>query len=465
MSIFKAYDVRGIYNKDFTEKEAYFIGYYLVKYLNLNELKIAHDKRESYEVLTTYLIKGILDAGAKVDYLGLSSTPNFYYSLFNGVQSGVMVTASHNPKEYNGFKVMHNLESFDSRNGLYELEKLIKQDKDKRGFYYNRINEELTGKTLIQFLQENNLKYNSTLNEYSEFLVGKYNEILNEEEIKILSKLNFSLDFSSGVSSLANVKAMESLPFNINLINHIVDGTFPIHSPDPKKAKNFIKSQENLGEFTAVFDGDGDRIIFYDENKDPILVDYTIAGYIDYFSKTHEGKNFVCDLRASKTISDFNNNGLSVELIRVGRAFYKEYMDKHECRFGAELSGHLFFKEFHNLDNPDIALIHMLKIYAMNLIKNPKIKFSEIFDKYKNYYKIEEMNIKVSDADFTIEKLKEKFFKNIVSQIDGVSFNFNDYWFNIRKSNTEPIIRINFEGEKKEKTLRKYNELLEFIKE
>lgn len=463
MSIFKAYDIRGIYKENLSKKDAYLIGFYVVKYLNLNTIKIAHDKRLSYNSLTKYLIQGIIDADSNVEYLGFSSTPQFYYSLFEGINSGIMVTASHNSKEYNGFKIMNNLESFDSRNGLYELEKVIKSDEFNLNSKFEEIDKELKNISLNKLLSNLNIKTQDYLLSYTNFISKIYENILSLEEKEILEQINFSLDFSSGMSSQAIIPFLSKTNLKYTLINEKIDGTFPIHSPDPLKAKDFLKTQNSLGNFTATFDGDGDRIVFYDENKNLILTDYIIAILIDFFSDLNH-QNFVCDLRASRIISDIaRKKNLNLELLRVGRAFYKEFMDNNSCIFGAELSGHLFFKDFHNLDNPEIALIYVLKIYALELLKNKTTKFSELFKKYKKYFKVEELNLSVKDPDEAIETLKEKYNSNIVSTTDGVSFDIGDFWFNIRKSNTENILRINLEGINEEICLDELKKLKELL--
>lgn len=450
MSIFKAYDIRGIYQKELTNKDAYMIGYYFIKKTNLKIVKIAHDKRLSYENLAKYLIKGIKDANSQVEYLGLSSTVNFYFSLFKGVNNGIMITASHNPKEYNGFKFMINGKSFDSRNGLDDIEKLIKEDKDNIKVNYEKISKKLNSLSLIQFLINEKLECKSTLNFYVDYLIKQYEKILTKEDLKIIKKLNFSIDFSSGVSSLAISQLLKKKKLNPILFNNVIDGNFPYHSPDPQKAQKFIHDQKDLGYFCAVFDGDGDRLVFYDENKDIILQDYIIAIYLDFFSKN--SNKFVSDLRVSKSILDMaKKENFDIKLMRVGRAFYQDYMKENNCEFGAELSGHLFFKEFNYLDNPDIGLLYMLKIIAYNLKKNPVITFSQIVKRYKTYYKLEEKKYQIINIKNLFKKLKKMYNENnIVSNIDGLSFDLEDFWFNIRVSNTEPVVKLNFEAKNKE---------------
>lgn len=466
MSIFKAYDIRGVYGKDLTEKDAYLIGYYLPKFIKTKKLKIGHDLRLSHENLTKFLLKGIKDSDCEIIYIGKCSTPNFYFSLFEETKDGIMITASHNPKEYNGFKIMADMHSFYSENGLYELEKVIKEDNDNKENNFKIILEKIKSTSLTEFLKIENIQTTQYITSYTNFLEKIFNNILNEQDIKILNNIKFDIDFSSGMSSFAIKELLNKKDLKCTYHNDIPDGNFPIHSPDPLKADNFIKNNIKNSTFTAVFDGDGDRILFYDENNELILPDHMITSYIDFLSNNHSAKKFVCDLRVSKIITDISKEReLHTELIRVGRAFYQDYMEKENCDFGAELSGHLFFKEFKNLDNPDIALIYMLKILIENLKQNPNIKFSNIFEKYKKYHKIKETVIEIENADSAIEKLKLKYKKNIVMEIDGLSFDFNDYWFNIRKSNTEPILKINIEGKEKENTIKQLENIISILKE
>ena len=463
--IFKAYDVRGVYGSELTEKDAYMIAYYFVKFTGLRKLKVSFDARESSEVLCIYFMRGLIDARCEPFCQGVSSTPCFYYSLFDGVNSGVMITASHNSKEYNGFKFMLGLESFDSRNGLLDVEKLVCEDLDDLNSGYARVEEELKGVKLDDFIRQNGIDYSSKLNSYIAFLERYYKKILNSKERDVLRNLNLVFDFSSGVSSLALVPFFEKIGLDFVALNEKPDGSFPVHKPDPKEAKEYLKSRDDLkADCFMVFDGDGDRVLFYDEKRNQVLPDYPIALLIDYFIT--KGSHFVVDLRISRVVSDMcKDRGALLELLRVGRSFYQDFMKKNDCVFGAELSGHLFFRDFKYLDNPDFAVIHMLKIFAREILdKGEKFVFSKMLERYKKYYKLPEESLVVNDSSRVLEAIKKKYKKSLISEVDGYSFDAGEYWFNVRRSNTEPRMRVSFEGLHEKKTKDEFNNLIEFIK-
>ncbi len=462
MGIYKAYDIRGIYGLELKEIDSYLFAYYFAKKYNVKEIKIANDCRNSRETLSKFLIEGFLDANCKVEYLGLSSTVNFYFSLFEGINSGIMITASHNSKEYNGFKIILNGKSFDGRNGLEKMEETILEDKDNKIRDFEQVKNQINAYSLKEFLDIKEIETKSKLNLYIDYLRKLIHLKLHSNEIEILKKNIIGLDFSSGMSSLALKKTLELEGFNIVSYNFIPDGNFPNHEPEPREAEEFVKNIKENFSFLAAFDGDGDRIGFYDENKKLIPLDYIICKYIEYFSEGH--KNFICDLRISKIAIELaKNKKLKLNLMKVGRAYYKDYLDENLGVFGAELSGHLFFESFNNYDNPDVALIFMMKIYAENLLKKNDLKFSELFKKYEKYTKFPETNLKVQDGEKILETFKKMYEKNIVMDIDGLSFDFKSYWFNIRKSNTENLIRLTFEG-KDDSTIKEFDNIVNKIK-
>ncbi len=453
MSIFKAYDVRGIYNKEFSDEKAYLIGYYLAKMKNIKECKIAHDSRISHKSLSVALMKGLTDANVEVTYQGYLSTPNFYHSLFEGCKTGILVTASHNSKEYNGFKIMLDLESFDTRNGLKELGEIVEKDKENRKEIYQNMKDKL-----LTFNLEN-FERTETLEKYIDYLKKKYDELLTEEEQNKIKEIDCSFCFSSGMTSQAVKPLIKEKMSKAKFLLDELDGNFPEFSPDPPNAKTYLKKQENKGEFTIVYDGDGDRIGIYDKETNYIQMDIILGLFIDFFAD-ETNNNFVCDLRGSRTLEDIaKEKNIHLEKMRVGRAFYQDYMRKNGCVFGGELSGHLFFKEFNYLDNPDIATIFFLKILAQMLLKGEELNIIELEKKYSHYFKLEEINIKLENSDEKINLLREKYKEHIISQIDGVSFDLIDTWFNIRKSNTEPLVRLTLEGENKEKVSKRLEEL------
>lgn len=463
MGIFKAYDIRGIYKEELTKKHAYMIAYYTCKYFNFKEIKIAHDSRESYDELTKYFILGAQNFNTKILYQGMLSTPNFYYTLFEGCSDGVIITASHNPKEYNGFKIMKNLDGVNYETGIKEIEKMYIEDKDSISSKFEEIQtiyDKILLKEIVEELKENNnLVIEDYKKSYLNFLEEFYNKTLTREEKETLKTKKIAFDFGNGMSSQAIKPFVEKILENTIFYNYNIDGTFPTHTPDPSKAKDFVsKTKENF-DLLIAFDGDGDRMQIYDENKKYILPDFLITTLIDFFVKNGFGSSYCYDLRVSKRVEEIiEENNLKGVKVRVGRSYYTTLMKKEDIFFGAELSGHFFLKDFKYLDNPDMTFIYLLKVIASKIKETP---ISEYIQTLKKYYRMEEFNLKVEDANIVMNQIEDKYSQNIVSKLDGISIDLEDVWFNVRMSNTEPVLRFNIEANSEQEALNIEKELKE----
>lgn len=463
-SIYRQYDIRGIYGSELNENEAFLIGFYFVRQHRLNAIKIGHDARLSQKQLTNALIMGMIGATeGRIDlhYLGCVSTPQFYHSFFSdkdGNNSGIMVTASHNPKEYNGFKFILNGESFDSRNGLYDLKKLVKDNR-----------EEVSLLGVLNFPIQDPQHGTNYVNELSNF----YDKTLTKEDEQLIQQKNMKIrmDFSQGPASIANKKLYSSklIGKNIEFIGDKLDGNFSNHGPDPALAGPFLKnishsSCKNYGKisFTAVFDGDGDRVLFYDEKNALIPMDFVLCKYVEFFAKKNNSISVACDVTVSRAMDDvckkYNTN---LSRLKVGRAYYTDHMKKHNCVFGGERSGHLLFRDFNYFDNPDMAAIVMLKIICDDKKCDA---FSELFAEYKNKYFIRSASIALDEgisSDQIMSSLAKQYSDSIVNYVDGISVDMESFWFNIRPSNTEPLIKIVLESHDPKTTEKKLQNILE----
>lgn len=421
MDVFKEYDIRGIYGEQINEEFAYKLGRSIVMFFKCSELIIAKDGRNSSDMLFESLCKGVMDQGCTVYDVGLISTPHFYFSINRFKKPGVIITASHNPKEYNGFKIMDkDLNSISLKSGLKDIKKLTEnpnfQEPYKKGNY----------------IQVNTKRY------YLNFLEG----------FTPNKNVSFILDMSSG-SGKIETDFLNGKYTNCLVINSEIDGNFESHSPDPtnEKTHNQIKQKilANKADFGVMFDGDADRALFFDENANPIRPELLVSVLdlktpILYDVRSSLSLSVVCDEKQIKSY-----------MIKAGRSNFVEEMKRKDAYMGVEGSGHYFFKEFYYVDS---AVLVILK-----LIQNLKIPLSVQIEKNNHYFHSGEINFKVKNRVRAIEKVKRSFNPSQISELDGLSMYFEDVWFNIRSSNTEPVIRLNVEAKTKQKLSETINAL------
>ncbi len=430
MKAFKAYDIRGIYNKDFNKEDVYKIGFFLPRVLNSKKVLIGRDVRDSSPEILEYLVNGILDAGADVHYAGLATTPMVYYSTAKfGFEASVMITASHNPAEYNGLKV---------------------SGKDARPVGFD------TGLNQIKELMET-----ETPNPVSE--KGKYHEInVRDKYLEFLKKyvpdisdLKISIDCSNGMAGLLIKSLLGEKPM---YFYDELDGRFPNHEANPLVAKNIVDLQkhviENKSDVGIIFDGDADRVMFVDENAEFISPDLMIAVLAHYFleEKGLKGK-VIQDIRTSKAVGEYIAEfGSEMEMWRVGRAFAATKLKEIDGIFGGELAGHYYFKDFYYSDSGILACLLILRV--IGIMKKKDIKLSQLIAKIKKYENSGEINYKIENKkaamDAVINKYKAAAEPDAFYDFDGYRIEYKDWWLNIRPSNTEPYLRFLAEANSKE---------------
>jgi len=433
MNIFKAYDIRGKYPDEINEELSSKLGFAIAKFLGSNKVVIGRDIRKSAPSCTNALQDGILNV-ADVVNLGVVTTPMLHFAIDKfHLPAGVMVTASHNPPEYIGFKICKGKTPIYEKNGLKKIESMIKKlDLEK-----------LDAKKAV--VQEKNI-----LNDYKKHILSF---------IKKRANLKVVVDTSNGSTGIFFNKIFENLPIKIIPLYFEPDGNFPNHDPNPLKDEN-IKSAskavlENKADLGVVFDGDGDRCIFIDEKGKRIPSDIITILLAKEALDNYKNPTIVYDLRSSWIVKEEIEKlgGIPIRE-RVGHPFMKQTMRKYNAIVGGEVSGHYYFKE--NFFN-DSGLVTYVKI--LNYIASEKRKISEIIEPFKKYYSTGEISFFVEDKDTLMSKVEKLFHNGKKDKLDGLTIEFDDWWFNLRKSNTEPLLRLNLEAKSKE-VLEKSKKLL-----
>lgn len=439
MSIFKAYDIRGIYPEEINETWAYKIGrafaVFIQKELGRSDVKIvlAKDNRISSQSLYAEVEKGLLEQGVDVIKVGLASTPMFYFAVANyGFDGGISVTASHNGKEYNGFKIVRSgAIPIGEDSGLKEIEKLTNA---------SFINSEKRGQSQEKEILEDYVKKNK--------IVGDY-------PFKVL------IDTANGIAGLPANKILNRDGF-VSIFGEL-DGNFPNHDPNPLKEGSLDalrnKIIESKGDLGIAFDGDGDRVFFIDEKGELIPSDLTLALVSESLLKENKGIKILYDIRCSNIVKETieSNGGIAV-ISRVGHAFIKETMRKQDIFFGGEYSGHFYSKEDYYAENPFLVVSIVL-----DEMKKQEKPLSEIIKKYKKYFHSGEINFKVENKESKINEIKEKYGSGKISLLDGVRIDFEKWWLSLRSSNTEPLLRLIVEAETEELLQQMIEEITEII--
>ena len=450
-SIFKAYDIRGIYQKDFDKNTAYQIGLAYVAlrkkdFKNKNKkfkIIVGADMRLSSPILKKYLIKGLLDAGADVCDIGLTSTPTFYFAVAKyKYDGGIMVSASHNPKEWNGFKIVR--------------ERAIP----------------VSGNTGIDFLKEkvlnNTLEISSKkgkLTNKKNILVDHIKHDLKYGKINKIKKFKIVLDPANAAGSMYLKELFKFIPAEIIKINFKLDGSFPAHEADPLKEENLIDIKKavikNKADLGITTDGDGDRIFFID-NQGELIGQSIIRGLLaKLFLQDKPKSKMGFDVRPGKITEDLilENGGKPIKT-RVGHSLIKEQMLKENIYFSGESSGHFFLNmPIGCFEIPNIVILKLLQEFS-----NSNLPISEQIKPYKKYFLSGEINREVEDKEKIFKALEKKYKNGKINKLDGISVSFKDFWFNVRGSNTENKMRLNLEATSEKIMNQKVKEVLDIIK-
>ena len=427
MGVFKAYDIRGVYNKDFNKETAYKVGFFLPKLLPCKYVVVGRDIRLTSDEIFEYLCKGINDAGVDVWNIGLSTTPMVYFAtVYLKADASVQITASHNPKQYNGMKISRtNAIPVGGDTGLKDLEKMVNEQKVEP--VANK------GKIIDKDIHEAYLSF-------------------QKKFLPDLSNLNITVDASNGMS---NLYIKELFGNHAKYINDTLDGTFPGHEPNPLEVENCKQIMEavkkNGSDCGVIYDGDADRVMFIDERGRFIQPDYVTAVIGRYYLAKEKGSVLV-DIRTSRSTTEYLEKlgATDIYIWKVGHAFAKMKIREKHCVFGGELAGHYYFRDFYNCDSGLLASLLVLQTVAQ--LKKEGKTLGQLVDEIVAYQNCGEINFKLEQKDQAIDALYKKYSAMNPTKImdfDGYRIEFPTWWFSVRKSNTEPFLRIVAEAKTK----------------
>lgn len=426
--------MRGICPQELTEEAAFAIGKAFIDHTGSKNVVVCQDARLSSPALFKALVAGILAKGVQVTSVGQMPTECLYFALANyDFDAGIMITASHNPKEYNGFKM------------------ITKAGKDLTI---------IRGVDLLSKIQEGEFQENITPIVQKDILEDYKNYIFKLFNLDTIKKYNIAIDTSNGV--MGNILSQISLPVTITPINFEPDGNFPNHAPNPlepgssDQIKEIIKKQAL--DFGFMFDGDADRIFLVDENGAMVPADAVLILLAKYFLQKNPGAGIAYNAVCSKAVPEFVKKWGGVPVrTQVGAVNVRDGLLKNNGVVGGEISAHYCFSDYFYMDSGLVAMLTILQI-----ISDDGRKVSEIMKEVLPYAK-GDANFKVTNKGEVMQKIQEKYADGKQNFLDGITVEYQDWWFNVRPSNTEPLLRLTIEANTREILDEKKQELSDFI--
>ena len=442
--VFKAYDVRGIYPTELDEEGAYAIGRAYVEQFEPRRIAVGHDMRVSSPAMAHAVTEGAADAGSDVLELGLVGTEMVYFAVGElELDGGIAVTASHNPKDYTGMKIVRaGALPVGGDSGLLDIRDRAlpgfpAPDPDRRG----------------------------QLERYDVWPAYVV-RVLSFVDVEAIKPLRVVIDAANGMAGVMLPPVLERLPIDAVRCFFEPDGTFPNHDPNPLLPENreFIigKTLQEAADFGVAFDGDADRCFFVDDTGDFVPGDFVTALLAASVLEKEPGAKIIYDLRASWAVPETVERAGGVPLVnRVGHAFIKHRMREEGAAFGGEVSGHYYFRAFSQADSGVVPFLLMLE-----LVSKEGRKLSQVLADYRSrYFLTGELNTEVADVPGKLDELKRRFgAEGRVSELDGLSVDAGDWHMNVRPSNTEPLLRLNLEARTPELMERKRDEVLAAIR-
>ncbi|MFO0982402.1 MAG: phosphomannomutase/phosphoglucomutase [Planctomycetota bacterium] len=438
MSIFKAYDIRGIYPAELDETIARRIGAAFAKFLRARTLVVGRDMRRSAPSIKQAVVAGITSQGTDVIDVGLTSTPMAYFAIgsLKG-DGGLTTTASHNPPEYIGFKLCReDAIPLSGDTGIKDIERMV-----------------LAG-DLPAAARPGSVRTVDTRAAHRQHVLSF---------AEPWRPLKVVIDTANGMGGVEVPLVLEQSKLELTWLYRELDGSFPNHEANPLKDENIRALQDKVRELGAdigfAFDGDADRCAVVDERGERVAADITTALIAPAILKRSPGAAIVYDLRSSRAVPEEirKAGGIPVRE-RVGHAFIRATLRKHQGPFGGELSGHYYFRDNYYSDSATIAMVHML-----NLLSRASRPLSQIAAPVQRYFTTGEVNFEVEDKDGMIKRLAELYRAGEIDYLDGITVQFKDWWFNVRKSNTEPLLRLCLEASTKAMLLDKRAELVQIL--